>query len=91
METTELPRVKPPETNQGDHCVIIFNNETNSFDEVIHILQVATGCTLQEATMETWEAHHRGQAYVHFADRPECERVAAIIRSIGVRAVVEEF
>ena len=30
--------------------------------------------------METWEAHHRGQAYVHFADRPECERVAAIIR-----------
>jgi ATP-dependent Clp protease adapter protein ClpS len=91
VETTTLPETKLPGTGQGDHCVIIFNNDTNSFDEVIYILRLATGCSPEEAAMETWEAHHRGQAYVHFADRDECERVAAIIRSIGVRTVVEEF
>ena len=91
METITLPESKLPGTGQGDYCVIIFNNNTNSFYEVIHILQVATGCPYEEAEMETWEAHHRGQAYVHFADREECDRVASIISSIGVRTEVCEF
>ncbi len=73
----------------GEHIVIVFNNETNTFDQVIRILQKATGCTLEEAEMETWEIHHCGRSVVHHADREECDRVAAIIATIGIEVAVE--
>jgi ATP-dependent Clp protease adapter protein ClpS len=76
-------------THQGEYLVIVFNNEYNTFDQVIHILQKATGCTLEEAEMETWEIHHMGKSVVHHAEKGECERVAAIITTIGIRVAVE--
>jgi len=72
-----------------EYVVIVFNNEVNTFDEVISILQKATGCSLQEAEMETWEVHHTGRSVVHHGDRNECERAAAIIATIGIRVAVE--
>jgi ATP-dependent Clp protease adapter protein ClpS len=68
--------------------VVIFNNDTNSIDQVIEILMRATGCDAQEAYIETWEAHTYGKAPVHFSSRDECEQAAAIISSIGVATEV---
>lgn len=68
--------------------VVIYNNETNSMDEVIFILITATQCTAEEAYIEMWEAHTFGKAAVHFAGQAECERAAAIIGSIGVQTDV---
>lgn len=77
------------QSSTDEYVVIVFNNEVNTFDEVIDILQKATGCSLQEAEMETWEIHHTGRSVVHHGDRSECERVAAIIATIGIRVAVE--
>ena len=77
--------------NAGDWFVIVFNNEVNTVDEVIGILQKATGCTLEEAKMETWEVHHLGQSRVHYAGRDECERVASIISTIGIKVAVDRL
>ncbi len=77
-----------PSTQLGRWMVVIFNNEYNSLDEVIEVLMMATGCNLDEAQIETWEAHHYGKAPVHFADRAECEDAAALISSIGVQTEV---
>ncbi len=68
--------------------VVIFNNETNSFDEVIEVLIEATGCDVDEAKMEAWEAHHFGKAPVHFASKSVCQEAAEIIASAGVRTEV---
>ncbi len=68
--------------------VTIFNNETNSLDEVVGILMRATGCDVSEAEIETWEAHHHGKAPVHFANEATCNEVASIISSIGVKTTV---
>ncbi len=76
------------ETALGRWMVTIFNNETNQLDEVIQILISATGCDLQEAEIETWEAHTYGKAPVHFSAREECETVARTISRIGVRTEV---
>ena len=76
---------------EGEWLVVVFDNDHNTFDEVIGILQQATGCSLEEARMETWEVHHLGRSIVHHADRPECERVAAVIRTIGIRVTVEQL
>jgi ATP-dependent Clp protease adapter protein ClpS len=73
-----------------DHfIVIVFNNEVNTVDEVIGILQKATGCSLEEAEMETWEIHFTGRSVVHHGDQAECERAAGIIATIGIRVAVE--
>lgn len=72
----------------GRHRVVIHNNDTTSYEDVIMILIAATGCDTQEAVIETWEAHTFGQANVHFADVSECEDVALVISSIGVRTEV---
>jgi ATP-dependent Clp protease adapter protein ClpS len=73
----------------GEFIVIVFNNDTNTYDEVISILQKATGCSLEEAEMETWEIDHTGRAVVHHGDRTECERAASIIATIGIKVAVE--
>lgn len=64
--------------------VVIHNNDTNSVQEVMLILMVATSCSADEAYMETWEAHTYGKAPVHFADRETCQDVAKVIETIGV-------
>ncbi len=74
----------------GDWIVIVFDNDRNTFDEVIGILQKATGCSLEEAEMETWEVHHLGRSVVHHGERAECDRAAAVIATIGIRVAVEQ-
>lgn len=70
--------------------VIVYDNDFNTVDEVIHILLVATKCSVDEATMETWEVHHLGKSVVHHGGREECESIAGIIRTIGIRVEVRE-
>lgn len=70
--------------------VIVFNNDHNTWEEVTQILIQATACSLEEAEMETWEVDNLGRSTVHYADKEECERVAAIIRTIGIRVEVEK-
>ena len=92
-QTTVLPRPEQLEDvdQTGEWMVIVFDNDFNTFDQVIGILQKATGCSLEEAQMETWEVHHLGRSIVHHADQEECQRVAAIIRTIGIQVAVEKL
>jgi ATP-dependent Clp protease adapter protein ClpS len=71
-----------------EYVVIVHDNPVNTFDEVIAVLMLATDCPLAEAEMETWEVHHLGKSLVHHAERPECERVASVIRTIGIKVEV---
>src|SRR6266581_3171669 len=89
--THRLPDLSDETIQQPlDHfIVIVFNNEVNTVDEVIAILQKATGCSLEEAEMETWEIHFTGRSVVHHGDHAECERAAGIIATIGIRVAVE--
>jgi ATP-dependent Clp protease adaptor protein ClpS len=75
----------------GDWIVVVFDNPVNTFDQVIGILQQATGCSLEEAEMETWEVHHLGRSVVHYGDHPECDRAAAIISTIGIKVKVDKL
>ena len=85
------PELDDSETTERDGwVVIVLDNPTNTFDQVIRILQLATGCSLEEAEMETWEVHHLGRSFVHHGSQSECERAAAIIRRIGIDVQVEQ-
>ena len=70
--------------------VIVYDNDKNTWHEVVTVLQKATGCTQEEAEIETWEVDTLGKSVVHHAGQEECERAAGIIRTIGIRVEVVE-
>lgn len=86
MQTpTFQPETTDPQSGtRGRWMVVIHNNHTNSFDEVIVALMAGTGCDIEEASIEAWEAHHYGKAPVHFAAQAECVEAAATISRVGV-------
>lgn len=69
----------------GEWIVTVYNNEVNTWDQVVDILMEATGCDEEEADMETWEIDNLGASVVHHASQQECEKAAAIIAKIGIR------
>lgn len=93
-----VPVVIPDQEEEIDNTgmgsgfiVIVYDNDYNTWDEVTMILQKATGCTLEEAEIETWEVDNLGKSVVHHGSKEECQRAAGIIRTIGIRVeVVEE-
>ncbi len=64
--------------------VIVYNNDVNTWDEVMSVLMVATGCTADEAYIETWEIDSLGQSVVHHGSEDECRTAAEIIATIGI-------
>lgn len=87
-QSTLSPELLDLGIETGEWMVVIFNNDSNTMDEVMAALMRATGCTVEEAYIEMWEAHTYGKASVHFASKPECEVAADIIARIGVRTEV---
>jgi ATP-dependent Clp protease adaptor protein ClpS len=85
---TKSKTIEQESITGGRFAAIIYNNNDTAFDEVIEIIMLATSCGVEEARIETWEAHTFGQAAVHFASETECARVAATIASIGVATEV---
>ncbi len=98
--TTAVPDVAPfPELNfdpdydmdNSGWIVVAYDNDKNTYPQVIRILMKATACTREEAQIETWEVDNLGKSVVHHGAKEECERAAGIIRTIGMRVeVVEE-
>ncbi len=84
---TEL-EIAESESIVGRWMVVLYNDEVHTLDEVITILMLATACDVDEAAIETWEAHNFGKAPVHFATKEECEGAAAVISSIGLKTTV---
>ncbi len=94
---TVLPHISPEETQQEnwnggaeEWVVIVYNNEYNTYPQVIAILMRATKCTRDEAEMETWEIDNLGKSVVHHASEEECNRAASIIRTIGIQVEVKQ-
>ncbi len=78
-ETTAQP-------GHGVHWIVtVYNNDVNTYEEVMTVVMIATGCTADEAYIEAWEIDHFGQCVVHRADEDECQSVAEIISTIGIR------
>ncbi|CEK15707.1 ATP-dependent Clp protease adaptor protein ClpS [Chthonomonas calidirosea] len=88
-----LPKGEELESTGGsgaEWIVVVYDNDYNTVEEVIRILIAATHCSFEEAAIETWEIHHLGKSVVHHADKEECERVASIIATIGIRVEVRQ-
>ena len=70
--------------------VKVYDNDKNTYDEVISILVLATGCDEEEAYIEAWEIDHLGHSVVHISYEEECRLIAEVIEEIGIRVDVCE-
>jgi len=74
---------------KGPYIVILYNDDWHSFDDVIEILQKATGCTVEEGLQIALRVHLEGRAICFSGEKEECDRVAKIIASIRLQVEVD--
>lgn len=73
----------------GPWIVILYNCECHTFDEVIEILQIATGCPVDAAELLAWRVHTEGRAIVFSGSQEECTRVTNVIASIRLQVEMD--
>ena len=78
----DLPDSEPPAGEM--FRVVIIDNDYNTYEEVIQICMFALGITYEDAFKIALAIDNNGRAEVYAAPRPEAERVAEIIRTIGI-------
>jgi ATP-dependent Clp protease adaptor protein ClpS len=69
--------------------VILYNDDWHSFDDVIQQLMKAIACTEEEGEAHAWTVHTSGKARVFDGPRPQCEKVAGILREIRLQVEVD--
>ncbi len=91
VTTFALGPVEAPEREQvelstkgEDWIVTVYNNDVNTYEEVVTVLMLATACDAEEAYIEAWEIDHYGACVVHRADETECRGAAEVIAMIGI-------
>jgi len=89
--TIERPDIQDVQSGSGQHWIVtVYNNEVNTWEEVVFILMAATQCDEEEANIETWEVDTLGKSVVHHGGQEECQCAAEIIAQIGIRVEVSE-
>lgn len=90
MSSITLPN--PVDVNEDcgsdEYCIIVYNNDTNTFVDVIMILCVALQIDQQRAELHAWDIHLLGSSRVYYGSSTDCESRASIINKIGIRTEV---
>ena len=68
--------------------VILYNDDYHTFNDVIAQVQKATGVSISAAFELTMQVHMKGRANCYCGARVDCEKVAAILREIGLTVEV---
>jgi ATP-dependent Clp protease adaptor protein ClpS len=68
--------------------VILYNDNTHTFDEVIQQVTKAIGCSATRAEAIAWEVHSTGKSVVFDGEMSECLRVSAILEEIALHTQV---
>ena len=69
--------------------VILFNDETHTFEEVIGQLIKALKCDTARAEALTWEVHNSGKAAVFEGPMNQCVKVSGVLEEIGLHTQIE--
>ncbi len=69
--------------------VLLFDDDTHTFDEVIVQLVRATGCTWERAEAHAWTVHSKGKDAVYSGPFDKCFRVQQILNQIELITQLE--
>jgi ATP-dependent Clp protease adapter protein ClpS len=84
IETDTERKLAPPA------WVILYNDDWHTFEDVIQQLKKATACTQEQGEAHAWTVHTAGKARVYDGPKPDCERVAGVLRQIRLQVEVDQ-
>jgi ATP-dependent Clp protease adapter protein ClpS len=90
LDRPDLLEARENATDEGSPWNVILHNDAHhAIKEVVHQVQKATGVSVHRAFEITMEAHTHGHTICFTGLLSECERVADILREIGLMATLE--
>jgi len=87
-EPQNTPDVETEEKSEQDESVetpwrlILFDDDIHTFDEVIHQLIKALGCSVEKAREMTFKVHNDGKALVFEGAFEECLKINSVLQEI---------
>lgn len=85
----EEPTVVPVDSTDDESWrVLLYNDQVHSFTDVVALLVIATGFSLEKCHQITLSAHTMGRAEVARADQTRAEEIAAVLTGGGLLAAV---
>ena len=87
----EQLEISPTDTTVIDspNAVILFNDNTHSFDEVANQLVKAIGCSYENGLTFADEVHTKGKSRVYEGELMECLKVSSVLEEIGLHTQIE--
>jgi len=82
------PEVETEEKTEQEDSVetpwrlILFDDDIHTFDEVIHQLIKALGCSVEKAREMTFKVHNDGKALVYVGAFEECLKINSVLQEI---------
>lgn len=80
LETEEKTEEK--ESIETPWRLILFDDDIHTFDEVIHQLMKALGCSVEKARDMTFKVHNDGKALVYEGAFEECLKINSVLQEI---------
>lgn len=74
---------------EPSHNTILYNDDFHAFEDVVHIVRLATGKSFMDAYAITLEAHNNGRAICYSGEKKDCEKVAETLRGAGLIVEVD--
>lgn len=71
------------------HNTILYNDDYHVFEDVVHMVRVATGKSIMDAYAITLEAHNNDRAVCYSGEKKDCEKVAQTLRNAGLIVEVD--
>jgi ATP-dependent Clp protease adapter protein ClpS len=87
-EPGSVPEVESEEKTEQKESVetpwrlILFDDDIHTFDEVIHQLIKALGCSVEKAREMTFKVHNDGKALVYEGAFEECLKINSVLQEI---------
>ncbi len=97
LDPAQEVRLRPvwDEELDGDvddpYVVILYNDDVHDMGEVVEQTQRATGYDIERCIRIMLEAHAQGRAIAYTGSAADCERVARILRQIGLQVETDRF
>ncbi len=68
--------------------VVLYNDDSHTFDEVIAQLIIAIKCTYEQARNLAFEVHVRGKAIVFYGSLNNCLKVSSVLEEIALHTQI---
>ena len=89
VEYQELEEVAIINNIEFGTRVILFNDDTHTFDEVANQIIKAIACDFEKAMQLTNEVHSNGKASIYEGELIDCLRVSGVLEEIELLTQIE--